>query len=94
MIHQYVSDRGMPLVYWGAPRDAPIVTVENYCKWYGLHILYPNGDVMKVSFPDDGFVDHVPNPAAVERFADKHGYYLCTESLEMITGRWQIEVIE
>ena len=90
------SDRGKPLVCQdtcGRPYcKTPILTVENYIKWYCLYLIRPSGEVEAVDFPDDGYCDHVPYPAAVERMAAKNGWVVDEQSLEMMIGRYMLEV--
>jgi hypothetical protein len=91
------SSRRLPLVCVDDNVEVPILTVENYCKWYDLQIVHPDGRVEAVPFPDDGqgtpYVDHVPNPHAVARYADRCGYHIDLQAFEMIVGRWQLEVV-
>ena len=41
----YLSERGHTLVYWSPPSEVPVLTVENYVKWYGLYLVHPDGRV-------------------------------------------------
>jgi hypothetical protein len=90
----YMSERGHPLVYHGSPGKVPILTVENYLKWYSLYLVNPDGSVEPVDFPEDGYCDHVPYPAAVEEMAADRGWVGCYESLEMIVGRYVLEFLD
>ena len=97
----YLSDRGQPLVYVGSPQDLPVLTVENYVKWYTLHVVHPGGRVKAVNFPQasppgggSAFVDHAPNPLACQQLAAKRGWVWDENSLDMIWGRWRREVEE
>lgn len=106
----YTSERGMPLVYTGLPpQHRPILTVENYLKWYNLHVIDQSGKVTKVcDHPDfnaadskivDGaavsvFSDHVWNPAYVEALAEALNLEVCDRSMEIIIGRWVSEIEE
>lgn len=56
MICTYLSDRQIPLVYNERPQDKPVLTVENYCKWYNLYLVMPNGEVEKL---DDDKIYHL-----------------------------------
>ena len=54
-----LSKQGHKLIFDGVS-DRPIVTVELYCKWYSLHLIYPDGKAEEfippteeVSFKDD-----------------------------------------
>jgi hypothetical protein len=105
-MQHFMSPRGLPLVYSipdnGYPQECPVLTVENYCKWYSLFLVHPDGRVEAVDYDRlepiaaaldaSAYVDHVPNPACLEPLCDANGWILCTESREMAVGRWQIEV--
>ena len=41
----YYSDRGIPLLFTDSLISRPIITVENYLKWYGVHVVFPDGHV-------------------------------------------------
>lgn len=102
------SPRGLPLIrstkdiIQRAHPQTPTLTVELYSKWYGLFLVYPNGEIQEMPFPYDEtcpkgevpFVDHVPNPNAVIAYADANEYLIDNLALEMIVGRWEIEIRE
>jgi len=81
------------------PQSETIITVELYCKWYSLYLLHPDGRCVVQPFPDEkyapagesAFVDHVPNPKAVENYAKVRGLEVGGLALELITGRWYLE---
>jgi hypothetical protein len=89
----YYSDRGFPLVFTGVLRQgsSSVLTVENYLKWYSLYLVEPDGSVRVIEFPDE-FCDHVPYPASVQKLANDNGWFMCSESMEMIVGRFVLEV--
>ncbi len=89
----YLSDRGLPLTYYGDPPRAPTVTVEVYEKWYALFAVRPDGTVEKLTTPFEAWSDHVPVPALVEAWADAHGYVVDWLSLELMRGRWLLEAL-
>ena len=99
----YLSRRGIPLVYAGDPARVPVLTVENYSKWYGLCLVMPDGSVLEVSFGElqdladaarvSPFVDHVPNATLVPALAEVRGWSLDSCSYEMMVGRWECEVV-
>lgn len=106
MVQHFYSERGMPLVYWVKRPEycytVPVLTVENYCKWYNLYLVMPNGRVQQINFTqlddvcttaESPWCDHVPNPVVVERLAEASGWHLCSESIDMIRGRWAAEVL-
>jgi hypothetical protein len=39
------SQRGMPLVCQQPNPDKPMLTVENYCKWYDFYLVFPDRHV-------------------------------------------------
>jgi hypothetical protein len=96
-----LSERNIPLVYqFNESFSEPVLTVENYCKWYNLYIVNPDKSVNKVDFDalhnftpkkESSYRDHVPNPKAVKCYADKYSYHLDEQSYEMMVGRWMIE---
>ena len=88
-----VSTRGYPLVIDIVPQ-VPTLTVELYVKWYTLYLVHPDERIEEVLYPLNGFVDHVPKPAAVFDFAKENGYDIEPLAWEMIVGRWEIDVRE
>lgn len=83
----------------------PYLTVELYSKWYGLDVIQPGkglgvARVQRIPFPEvfdlpegeTSFVDHVPNPRAVVRYARKMNYDVDELALELMVGRWELEV--
>ena len=99
----YRSRRGRPLVFCGATcASRPVLTVENYPKWYGLVLVQPDGSVEDVSFGAlqeladargvSAYVDHVPNVELVPELARKMGWILDSVSYELMVGRWEAEV--
>ena len=53
----HFSERGIPLVYYGVLNEKPILTVENYSKWYNLYYVYPDGEVSPVLEPAYDFAE-------------------------------------
>lgn len=100
-LFSWYSRRGHPLVYLGGPRDRPVLTVENYPKWYGLCLVTPRGIVQDVSYGEldalaseagtFGYSNHAPNAELVPRLADARGWILDSGSYEMIVGRWETD---
>jgi len=99
-----LSDRNIPLVYqFNEDISEPVLTVENYTKWYNLYLVNHDRSVNKVEFdalhdftPKDEspYCDHVPNPKAVRTYANIKNFYLDEQSYEMMVGRWVIECKE
>lgn len=100
----YFSERGLPLVYCGPPLEHPIVTIENYCKWYHLYLVMPDGSV-KIYEPKKENLqkyedeiegkyycdDHNFNVEIVEQVADEEHIFSDDQSMEMIIGRYERE---
>lgn len=96
---RYVSPRDLPLVFQDEPGDRPILTVENYVKWYTLYVVHPDGRVREADMTEeDGFRsawrDHVPHPAACHAYARLKGWEWDENSLDMVYGRYAREVTE
>jgi len=98
----FVSHRDLPLSWiWEPLENHTVVCVEVYMKWYGLHLIRPNGEVERVPFPDDyaesgetPFLDHAPNPTTVQRWAKRNNYVVCDIARELMIGRWELEYHE
>lgn len=100
----YYSDRGYVLVYHMEPRDKPVLTVEQYCKWYTPYLVMMDGSVRAADihnlelYVNDGSAwggsTHVWNPDAIAALADEEVWYVCDASFEMIIGRWMREYME
>lgn len=100
----YVSYRGIPLLCQDRGKT-PIVTMENYVKWYGVQILQPNGVVETVDcdimsdierefpkYPLRG--DHNFHPFLLKRIAERIGGTVCWRAHEMTAGRWLHEIMD
>jgi hypothetical protein len=98
----YVSPRGIPLLTQQVS-SFPIVTLEDYVKWYGADILWPDGRVENVNvdwyceivreypkYPLMG--DHNYHPFLLEKIAERIGGQVCWKAREMATGRWINEI--
>ena len=77
-----------------------VLTVELHIKWYSL-FLVEGVCVSAVSYSqleafapkgESPYVDHVPNPEAVQRLCAKRGWTLDYLALELLIGRWEWEV--
>lgn len=100
----YLSERGIPLVYIGQPRDRPVLTVENYRKWYGFHLVQPDGSVTSLSSDDYYEIqdhdinaisgDHLYSPRLYYRIVAALNLRRCSETIDMLTGRWVSEFDE
>lgn len=95
----YKSERGIALFCDGVA-DVPLITVENYMKWYSIYAIYPDGHVATVDttmredneferiFGESAYGDHVFNPWFVLYIAWLRGIEVCGSALEAIIGRW------
>lgn len=104
----FFSPRGMPLVAWIDEDHAisvgkPILTVENYAKWYELFLIEVDGCLTSLHFGhleqhtangESAMCDHVPNPKSVAKMCEVRGYILDSQSFELMIGRWEIEYKE
>lgn len=97
--HTHRSQRNIPLIYIGR-HDVPIVTMENYMKWYGIYVVHPNGvvenvapDVLDELCGDDYFIaDHNYHPTLLRRVAKHFNGEVDPVSLEVALGRWKMEI--
>lgn len=100
-IRTYLSKRGFPLLFVQPPLDVPVLTAENYDKWYELYLVQPDGSVTQVDstavldvadkHPDARWVDHLYHPRLLYRLAKHLGAELDERLLEVATGRWIFE---
>lgn len=96
----FISDRNIPLITQKT-YDQPILTVENYEKWYSLFLIYPDGSVKAVKtkvinatmkkHEDAAWVDHCFHPILYKKLAEDNGWLIDPVVLEVITGRWVLE---
>jgi hypothetical protein len=96
-MNNLISYRNIQLI-WAATAlpGTPTLTVEMWIKWYDLQLVHPDGRIERVLYPEnlDGessFIDHVPNPKAVVKFAKEKGYEIDELALQAIKGRWAEE---
>lgn len=107
----YFSDRRIPLVYTGIGHTKPVITIENYLKWYDLYIVFPDehveafqADPVRVAlfdkvetqiyhqYNESPHGDHVPNPRQLIILAHLMQCAFDDEAVEMVIGRWELEV--
>lgn len=97
----YVSSRNIPLLAQERGK-VPIVTMENYGKWYGVDIIHPDGRVEGVD-PDllsdlereSGTClmgDHNYHPQLLERVAVHYKGKVDWRAAQMAGGRWTYEI--
>lgn len=98
----YLSNRGIPLLYVGKPCDIPIVTLENYTKWYEVYLVMPDGSVQVAEgtlalldkFEDAHWVDHHYHPRFLYRLAQVLNGTVDERAVEVAAGRWMIERLQ
>lgn len=83
----YFSERGLPLLYVDKPLDIPVVTLENYTKWYNIYVIAPDGTVTRADqdalldlgnkYPDAMWHDHYFHPRLLYRYAALIGGVCC-----------------
>jgi len=92
------STRGLPLFVTIAAR--PLVTVENYAKWYDLWLVLAfENEVLPISFSnleptaarldEAAYCDHTPNPGVVAAYAVKRGWHVDPEAMKEMLERWR-----
>jgi hypothetical protein len=84
-----------------AGKDKFVLFVEDETKWYRLYLRGPNGVVTTIQMSEletycksdeSPFCDHVPNPMPVQRMCRHFGWEIDERSLEVMIGRWELEV--
>lgn len=98
------SDRQIPLIYQDNNRSIPVVTLENYCKWYWIFIVFPNGYVTRAEYNtlsalEDKYGkplmgDHIFHPKLLELLAEHLEGVVDEVTLETALGRWMLEYHE
>lgn len=96
----YMSDRDIPLIYVDSPLDVPIITLENYIKWYSVFVILPSGEVQKVPVQkieeanESGswVADHCFHPKLLYRLAKMYGGSVDSQAVEIAIGRWIEEI--
>lgn len=101
----YLSKRNIPLLYIGEPVSVPVLTLENYTKWYNIYLVMPDGAVDTVNsdvildivsqyqsreYPCL-WVDHLYHPFLLEKLAEKLNAELDERAQEVAAGRWYFE---
>lgn len=101
----WFSKRGCPLVtqpYVMVGVDAPIITVERYCKWYDIYYLednIPNAFPIELGRVDslpafDDWLDHTPRPKELVEYCIKNGIKMELQVYYAIATRWAIDGAE
>lgn len=97
----YFTGRGKPLITTQT-YDKPIVTVENYEKWYSIFALHPDGTVTAIDSKewigfatDNGmWVGHRFHPSVLEYVGALFDYYVDPIAVEVCVGRWNEEQLD
>lgn len=101
----YLSSRGIPLLcQTPSSFGKPIVTMENYCKWYGVYILHPDGrvesadhDLLSEICDEVNYClmgDHNYHPRLLNELAKKIGGTADYRAIEATGGRWVSEQMD
>lgn len=93
-----VSERGHPLMHQEMV-GVPVVTVENYEKWYSIYVIMPDGKVEAIPtnvvleiMGDNGWwIDHRWHPSLLLALAKHYNGEVPTTTLEVVAGRWILE---
>lgn len=99
------SRRGFPLIWTHGGLALPhraTLTAELYVKWYTLYLVDIDEKTYPIDFSDlepytpkgeSAFVDHVPNPRAIEEYCEQRSICIDPVFLEVAHGRWHLEVM-
>ncbi len=95
----HVTERDHVLM-WVGKVDVPVVTLENYEKWYSVYVVMPCGyvkkvpvDVMTACMGDDAYYrDHCFHPELLRRIAKHYNGEVHQTALEVATGRWALDI--
>lgn len=102
---QYFSERGLPLItqyitdFNEQPHD--MLTMENYEKWYYMHIIRKDGTVERISqavIPDDphdyGWIDHAVKPYAFHKTAMGLGLKYDNRTFALVCERFVEDALD
>ncbi len=97
------SVRGLSLILInGDQTSVDTLTAELYVKWYTLYLV-SNGKAREFMYVElepytpkgqNTYVDHVPNPRAIEAYGEATGITIDPVFLEVAWGRWCLEIQE
>lgn len=100
----YYSERGHQLLYTGRSAEVPIITLENYPKWYRIHVIrsdtsvstVPNAVVYRAldSDPLAKISGHLFHPRLLYRAAAIMNADVDDRAIEVAAGRWMIEYVD
>jgi hypothetical protein len=99
-VRTYVSERGHSLMFVGEPLEVPVITLENYEKWYEIHVVMPDGSVQGVNVKTlqeaenkdfkAMWIDHDFHPRLLYRVAELLDGCVHETAVEVAAGRWAI----
>lgn len=96
---RFRSERDLPLVTQEVD-NKPMITVENYFKWYDLYLIHTDGTVQTVNVDTNKEVadimryywrDHYIEPNGFKKIAEKLGAVYDTASFESVCRRYELE---
>ncbi len=88
-------------MHFGDLSDKPIITLENYTKWYNIYVIKTDGTVDKVQ-PEIieeahklnkyyGIIDHLYHPNILNKVAELLDAEVDERASEVAAGRWHYE---
>ena len=96
----YKSKRGKLLICQ-EKHECPVITMENYCKWYNVYVIYSSGEIGTVDYnvldeieKQSGKVltdNHLWHPWLLEEYAESIDGTVDPVTLDVVTGRWILE---
>lgn len=98
---RFRSDRDIPLITQDVG-SKPMLTVENYIKWYELYVITPDGEVKDVyetsseeirNLIIDGWRDHCIDPQIFHKVATKLGATYDIATFESVCRRYQTDYL-
>ncbi|AMO35323.1 hypothetical protein [Lysinibacillus sphaericus] len=100
----YFSERGIPLLsqYFEDVNEnelmKPLLTMENYEKWYSMYIIYPDGKVEKFSSSTkencDTWYDHAVYPSYFHLIAKRLGCTYDNRTFALVCERFVEDVLD
>lgn len=98
----FFSERGIPLITQCLEEAdeglKPVLTMENYEKWYCMYIIYPNRKVEKVtpSLEDtcDTWYDHAVYPSYFHLTATRLGCIYDNRTFALVCERFVEDVLD
>ncbi len=101
---KYFSERGIPLItQWFEDESEdikPILTMENYMKWYSMYIIYPDGKVESISRSSENedasvtWYDHAVYPEYFHLSAKRLGCTYDNRTFAMVCERFVEDVLD